>query len=91
MRDLFSFSEKPPPGEPFTVKVTPNARHGSLRIEKIDGKFHILVSVTAPPEGGKANAAVIDALAEALGTAKSRIELIRGASGRHKLFRIREN
>ena len=40
------------------------------------------------PEDGKANAAVIKLLAKALGVAKSRLVLVRGATSRDKLFRI---
>lgn len=42
------------------------------------------VAVSAPPVDGKANKAVIERLAEALGIAKSRIEITRGAGARHK-------
>lgn len=54
-----------------------------------DGIFR--VRVTAAPEGGAANRAVIALLAEALGVAPSRIALVRGASSRDKLFRIEGN
>lgn len=46
------------------------------------------VRVTAAPEGGEANRAVIALLAGALGVAPSRVELARGAASRDKLFRI---
>ncbi len=90
MKDLFSSEEKPAWGAPFSVKVTPKARHAALRVEQNDGQFHVSVSVTAAPENGKANTAVIAALADAFGVAKSQVELIRGAHGRHKLFLLRE-
>jgi len=45
--------------------------------------------VTAAPEGGEANRAVVVLLAEAFGVAPSRIELVRGAASRDKLFRVR--
>ena len=48
------------------------------------------VRVTAAPEGGEANRAVIGLLAEAFGVAPSRVELVRGAASRDKLFRIRQ-
>jgi uncharacterized protein (TIGR00251 family) len=44
--------------------------------------------VTAPPEGGKANEAVISLLAEALGVAKSQISIVRGHSSRDKLVSV---
>jgi uncharacterized protein len=47
------------------------------------------VSVTAAPEKGKANAAVIALLSEKLGIAKSAIEIVRGETSRIKTVRIR--
>ena len=55
-------------------------------VAQADGVFR--VQVTAAPEGGEANRAVIGLLADALGVAPSRIELVRGATSRDKLFRI---
>lgn len=46
------------------------------------------VAVTSPPVDGAANAAVIDALAEAFGVRRSAIELVRGERGRRKTVRI---
>ena len=69
----------------LTVHVKPGARRASL--EWID-EDTLKVSVTAPPEKGKANQAVIEALAEELGIAKSKITLHRGATARIKQFKI---
>ena len=55
-------------------------------VAQADGVFR--VRVTAAPEGGEANRAVIALLAEALGVAPPRIALVRGAASRDKLFRI---
>ena len=44
--------------------------------------------VTAAPHDGRANAAVVDLLADALDVAPSRVALVRGATSRDKLFRI---
>lgn len=72
-------------GAEFRVRVTPNAS----RAEVTDlGDGQLKVAVTATPEGGKANAAVRDALARALGVAKTRLELTRGATSRDKVFRL---
>ena len=46
------------------------------------------VSVTAAPEKGKANAAVIALLSETLGVPKSAIEIVRGETSRIKTVRI---
>lgn len=72
------------PGAEFAVRVTPRARQAAVTLE--DG--HWRISVTAAPEDGKANAAVIEVLAHALGVAKTRLTLLRGAAARDKLFRL---
>jgi len=46
------------------------------------------VGVTAAPEGGQANQAVIDRLAGALGVPRSSVVLVRGAKSRDKLMRV---
>jgi uncharacterized protein (TIGR00251 family) len=69
----------------LTVHVKPNARKNA--IEWID-EDTLKVSVTVPAEKGKANKAVVEALAQELGVAKSTIELIRGSTARIKQFKI---
>ena len=71
-------------GAEIRLRVTPRARRNAIIVE--DGL--IRVHVTAPPEDGKANAAVAKLLAKSLGVAKSRLTLLRGASSRDKLFRL---
>lgn len=46
------------------------------------------VSVTAPPVDGKANAAVIDAVAAAFGVRRGDVSIVRGETGRRKTLRI---
>jgi uncharacterized protein YggU (UPF0235/DUF167 family) len=48
----------------------------------------LCLRVSAPPEGGKANEAVIRLLAKSLGIAKSNIKLLRGQTSRHKLLAL---
>lgn len=67
------------------MRVTPGARHESVSLG--EGGV-ILIAVRAKPEGGKASEAARDALAEALGIAKTRLRLLRGATSRAKLFEI---
>jgi hypothetical protein len=67
------------------VRVQARARRNEV-LEEADGSLR--VRVTAAPEGGEANRAVIALLADALGVAPSRIALVRGAASRDKLFRI---
>ena len=71
-------------GAEFAVRVTPRARRPGVTVE--DGTWR--VGVTAPPEDGRANAAVAEALAHALGVAKGRLVLLRGSAARDKLFRL---
>ena len=46
------------------------------------------VAVTAPPVDGEANAAVVEALAEAFGVRRAAVEIVRGERGRRKTVRI---
>ena len=81
-----SGGRRAPGGEQFLhVRVQPKARRNEI-VEQADGSFR--VRVTAAPEGGAANRAVAALLAEAFGVAPSRVELVRGAASRDKLFRI---
>lgn len=72
------------PGATVTVRVTPKASANGIVLR--DGQ--IRVNVTVVPEGGKANAAVQKLLAKAMGVPKSRLELIRGATARDKVFSV---
>ncbi len=68
----------------LAVRVTPGARGEGLEI----AAGRLLAKVRAKPQDGEANAAVQALLAAALGVAPSRVELLRGATSREKLFRI---
>jgi len=68
----------------LALRVTPGAR--SEAIELVEGR--VLVKVRARPHDGAANEAVLALLAEALGTATSRLRLLRGATGREKLVQL---
>ena len=68
----------------LALRVTPGARVESLEIA--DGR--LLARVRARPEDGKANAAVQELLARALGLAPSRLRLLRGAGAREKQFAV---
>ena len=68
------------------LRVNPGAR--TQGIEIADGR--ILVKVRARPHEGEANAAVLALLGEALGVAASRLQMLRGATGRDKLVRLPE-
>ncbi len=70
----------------LAIRVTPGARTESLEVA--DGC--LLAKVRARPEDGKATAAVLDLLADALGVAPSRLRLLRGATSRQKLILLRD-
>ncbi len=71
-------------GAEFALRVTPRAGRNALTEE--EGQLR--AQVTAVPEDGRANRAVQALLAEALGVARTRLTLIRGATSRDKLFRL---
>ncbi len=68
----------------LTLRVTPGARVETVAIEA----GRIQIKVRAKPEDGKANTAVLELLADALGLATSRLRLLRGATGRDKQVQI---
>ena len=72
----------------MAVKVRPGARHAGIDgvVDLAGGDVALKVRVTAPPEGGKANAAVVALLAKAWGLPKSAIEVAAGASDRNKVL-----
>lgn len=70
----------------ITVRVKPGSRKGPLVEVGTDGALTIYVRERAVD--GKANEAVVKLLAEHLGVAKSRIELVSGATARVKRFRL---
>lgn len=72
------------PGTPFAVRVTPRASREKIEVQEGTLRVH----VTCVPEDGKANRAVTEVLARALGVARSRLTLLRGATSRDKIFRL---
>jgi uncharacterized protein (TIGR00251 family) len=71
----------------LALKVTPRAR--TEGIEGLNAAGELLVKVRAVAEGGKANEAVIAAIAKAFGLPKSRLELVRGGTNRHKVIALK--
>lgn len=81
MTDLSHLAQS---GATIAIRVTPNARRPG--VDMVDGQ--IRVAVTETPEAGKATEAARVALAKALGVAKTRLVLVRGAASRDKIFRL---
>ncbi len=67
------------------VRLTPRASRNEIAGVR-DGV--LAVRVTAPPVDGKANQALCELLADELGVAKSKVEIVRGERGRNKLVRV---
>jgi uncharacterized protein (TIGR00251 family) len=75
-------------GSALAVRVTPRASKNEIVEVLSDGT--VKVHLTAPPVEGKANEALVKFLAEVLGVAPARIEVVAGASGRDKLISVLE-
>lgn len=69
----------------ITVHAKPGAREE--RVEKI-GETEYRVSVKEPPVQGKANAAIVKALAEFFGVSQSNVSIISGWTSRVKTIKI---
>jgi uncharacterized protein (TIGR00251 family) len=68
------------------VRAQPGARKNGVLGEQAGS---LKVAVTAPPEDGRANAALVEVLRDVLGLKRSQVELMRGATSREKKFLIR--
>ena len=70
----------------ISVKVIANAKKERVVVEKDIYKIY----VCAPAVEGKANKAVISALAQYFGINKSRVKIIKGEKSRQKIIEINE-
>jgi len=72
------------------VRVTPRASADRVTgtMQDAEGIVALKVSVTAPPEDGKANAALVRLLAREWGVPKSAVSVIAGAADRRKLLHV---
>jgi len=73
-------------GSILVVRALPGARRNSIMGE-VGGAVKIAVS--ASPDKGKANQAIIEVLREVLGVKTSQVELLSGFTSRQKRFLIR--
>ncbi len=73
----------------ITARVSPKASRDAVVgvMPTPDGQA-LKISVTAPPDKGKANAAVAALLAKAFGVAKSSVTLMAGETDRRKVLRV---
>jgi uncharacterized protein (TIGR00251 family) len=67
------------------IKVTPRSRQAGVQTAA-DGT--LVVKVNAPAQDGRANAAVIQALAGHFGVAKRAVTIVHGQASRRKLVEV---
>ncbi len=74
----------------IAVRLTPNGGRDAVDGIEADanGDTRLKMRVSAVPEKGKANKAMIAALAKMLGVSKSSVELLSGDTARQKILRI---
>ncbi|MBI1832912.1 MAG: YggU family protein [Planctomycetes bacterium] len=68
------------------VRAQPGARRNAVVGEQAGA---LKVAVTAPPDKGRANDAIVEVLAEALGLKRSQVEIVSGHTSRQKRFLLR--
>ena len=75
-----------PEGLILPVRAQPGAR----KVGVLGGHGGALkVAVTAPPQDGRANQALVEALRDLLGLKRSQVELVSGQTSRDKKFLVR--
>ncbi len=72
------------------LRVTPNSGRDAIEGVELrdDGRAVLRVRVSAVPDKGRANAAVVALIAKALGVPKSAVDLVSGETARLKTLRI---
>jgi len=75
-----------PDGVLLPVRAHPGARKAGVLGEQAGA---LKVAVTAPPQDGRANAAVVELVHELLGLKRSQVELIAGLKDRNKKLLVR--
>ena len=73
-------------GVVFALRAQPGAKRNAV-VGVVGGALK--VSVTAPPEDGRANDAILELLHEWLGVKRSQLELVAGRTNRNKRILIR--
>ena len=69
----------------LNVRVIARAKRNAVT-EMEDGGLKVYV--TAPPEDGRANDAVVETIAEWLGVKRRQVEIVNGATNRNKVVRV---
>ena len=72
------------------ISIKVRAQPGAPRSQVVDYRNNTLrIRVKAPPQGGKANAAIVELLSEFFGVARNRIRILRGFTSRDKLVKLK--
>jgi uncharacterized protein len=87
---LTALFAKTPDGVRLFIRVLPGAGRNAIAgtAEDADGQNFLKVMVTAAPENGKANAAVIKLLSKTWKLPKSAIRVVSGSANRRKTLEI---
>jgi hypothetical protein len=77
-------------GVRVAVRLTPKGRRDAIEglADTADGGAEVKASVTAVPEDGKANRALVKLLSKSWGVAKTDIAIVAGATDRHKVLSL---
>jgi uncharacterized protein len=77
----------------LAVRVTPKSSRNEVTglHTASDGTVSLSVKVSAPPDKGKANKAVIEVLAGTFGLPKSAFAIVSGETDRHKVLSVAGN
>ena len=70
------------------IRVQPRASRNAIEVDGERPNVRITVRVTAAPEGGKANDALVALLAKHLRVPKRSVQIVRGHKSRNKRIRI---
>lgn len=79
-----------PGGARLHVRLTPRGGRDAVDGVKRDaaGRAHLAVRVSAPPEGGKANAALLGLIAKRFGLPRGAVEIASGDTARAKQLHL---
>ena len=73
-------------GAALAIRVTPRARRNEIVEVLSDGT--VKIRLTAPPDEGESNQALVNFLSDVLNVPSARIEIVAGTTGRDKLVSI---
>jgi uncharacterized protein len=73
-------------GVTLAVRAQPNAKKNAILGEQASA---LKVAVSAPPEDGRANDAIVEVLRTWLGLKRSAVEIISGRTNRNKVILLR--